>query len=497
MPRLVASSFFLLGILLFSRHLVAQNGMYADAAHNFLIPLLENNVVKGHAYVYQLDQVSKDTNSFMLQVFDEYLRDVGEKKFHLDATFAFNSVVFNGTHIVTKFQRKQEAVRYLVFNQKAEQVFDTIIYADLDKRDPKSSERNFNPAPMVAVANQYVLDYLPVNASGHDATMLQYLGNDGQAWQYTDVRSHPSSMQLLAADNRYIVNAVYHFQPRRNFNDVQTYVQLFDTRGHKLGETLLFVSDSTAFYPISAEITANGIEVISEFTKRAHEYAKVKFGVSIHTFDFSGNIRSVQYNEFTKSMVKDTAFKKYKLLVHSYLYMHKAVKLQNGNWLVAGEQLLRTRLRIRLTRNRYIVYNKKNICLLELDDHAGVVGIHVEKNKDDGIRLPPKYYRRPQQGAMLANARGRMDINYFVRSEEPGPEQVAFVFTDYNYHSGKLALGNLLYKNGDVKVDRFNIPHITRSTRIGVFPARFGHALLIRYDPATENVDFDNIKFNN
>ncbi len=65
----------------------AQNGMYLDAKHTFLIPMLENNVLKGHAYVYLLDKVSKDSNSFIIDVFDEYLRDVGQKKFMLDSKF--------------------------------------------------------------------------------------------------------------------------------------------------------------------------------------------------------------------------------------------------------------------------------------------------------------------------------------------------------------------------------------------------------------------------
>lgn len=484
-------------LMLLAGGLSAQNGMYPDADHNFLIPLLENHVVKGHAYVYQLDKVSKDTNSFIIQVFDEYLRDVGEKKIHLDSKFAFSSAVFDGTNIVTRFLKKEEAVRYIVFNQKAEQVFDTTIDARLSAKDPKASERDFNTVPMAAVNHQYVLDYIPVKQDGHEGTRIQYLGNDHRLWHYTDLRYDPSMVQLLNADNRYIVNAVYDYKARHNFNDVQTYIQLLNTQGQKIAETLLFVSDSTAFYPISAEITPKGIEVISQFTKRAHEYANVKYGISIHTFDFNGKILSAHFNELTKTMVKDSVFKKYKLLVHSYLYLHKAVKLNNGNWLVAGEQLLRTRLRIRLTRNRYIVYNKKNICLMELDDVGDVVRIHVEANKDDGIRLPPKYYRRPQQGAMLANARGRMDINYFVRTNEAGPEQVAFVFTDYNYHSGKLALGNLLYKEGKITVDRFNIPRFTKSTKLGVLPARFGHVLMIRYDPVTDLFDFDNVKFNN
>ncbi|GBL35036.1 hypothetical protein EMGBS15_06310 [Filimonas sp.] len=98
---------------------------------------------------------------------------------------------------------------------------------------------------------------------------------------------------------------------------------------------------------------------------------------------------------------------------------------------------------------------------------------------------------------MLANAKERMDINYFVRDENAKAENISFVFTDYNYHSKKFSLGNLLYKNGEIKVDRFIVPTFTSFTQIGILPARYGHVMLIKYDPMLGIFDFDTIKFNN
>ncbi|QLH46567.1 MAG: hypothetical protein HWD58_13600 [Bacteroidota bacterium] len=46
----------------------AQNGLYFDASNNFLIPVLEDEELKGHALVYFLDKVSKDSNSYALGI---------------------------------------------------------------------------------------------------------------------------------------------------------------------------------------------------------------------------------------------------------------------------------------------------------------------------------------------------------------------------------------------------------------------------------------------
>ncbi len=470
--------------------------MYSDAKHAFLIPLLENNVLKGHAYVYLLDKVSKDSNSFVIDVFDEYLRDVGQKKFTLDSKFTFSAAVFNGVNIVTKFEKKEEAVRYIVFDQQANISFDTTISVHL-RKVKDLSEENFQPAPILAVTNQCVLDYLLTESGGMKSTTLICLNNENAIWKTVQASASPLNVQLLTADNRFIVNTMYTYTNRTHFNDVNTSIQILSSQGVKIAETVLYKDDSVSIYPVSADIQKDGIEVISQFTIRAHEFSKVKYGTCIHRLDLNGKVISSHYNEFTKSLVKDSVVKKFKLLVHSYLYMHKAVKLKNGNWLVAAEQLLRTRLRIRPFKNPYVIFNKKNICLLELDDVGDLVNIHVEPNKDDGVRLPKKYYRRPQNGAMLANAKERMDINYFVRDENNNEENISFVFTDYNYHSKKFSLGNLLYKHGEFKVDRFVVPTFTSFTRIGILPARYGHVLLIKYDPLLGIFDFDTIKFNN
>ena len=384
----------------------------------------------------------------------------------------------------------------MVFDQNAGLYFDTTLNLDLRPVD-RHNEIGFQPAPILSVSHQGVLDYIPTWSDGSKSTTIICLRNDNSIWQYSQLSSFPMNLQLLAADNQYIVNALYTFKRRAHFNDVSTTIQLMTAQGKLLGESVLFKSDSVCIYPIAADIQKNGIEVISEFTSRAHEYSNVKFGICIHRFDFSGSLISSQYNEFTQNLVKDSVMKKYKLLTRSYLYMHKAVMLQNGNWLVAGEQLMRTRLRMNPFFNPPMVYNKKNICLMEIDDHAELVKRHVEPNKPDGVKLPHEYYRRPQNGAIVANAKDRMDISYFIKDDRSAEEKISFVFTDYNYKTRKLSLGNLLYKNGEVKVDRFVIPTFTMFTRIGILPARFGHALLIKYDPLLGLFDFDNIKFNN
>ncbi len=493
--RLRKSNFYFLLLICFFGNISvhAQSGIYFDSRHSFLIPMMENNILKGHAYVYELDKVSKDSNSFMIQVFDEFLHDVGEKKFMMSSKCEFKAALFNGAEIITKFENEKRGVNYVVFDQQAHLLYDTLLLVKLRNPDIKS-ESDFQQAPMAVLSNQSTLDYVLTDNGG---TLLVCLTRDHQIWTYPFASNKSQSVQFLAGDDHLIVQSVYTYTQRPLGNHVYTKLLVLSAYGVKIQETNLFVNDSTSIYPIAADIDKNGISVISQYTRRAHEFAKVKYGVCLHNFDLNGKWQNSFFNDFTSNLVRDSVFKKYKLMVHSYLYMHKATRLRNGNWLLAAEQFQKTRMKIGLGRNKHIIYNKKNIALFEVDDQAEIVKMHVEPNKPDGARIPRRYYRNPQAGSMFANANGKLDIDYFIRDGNSKSDKIAFVFTDGNYITQKLSLGNIVYRDGDFTVDRFVIPMFSKHTKLAILPARYGHSLLIKLDPVLGLFDFDTIKFNN
>ncbi|HNB82005.1 MAG TPA: hypothetical protein PLP14_07900, partial [Chitinophagaceae bacterium] len=388
LPRINNLYILLFGFLIPSAAF-AQNGMYFDSDHTFLVPMMADDVLKGHAYIYKLDNVSKDSDSYMMQVFDEHLHDVGEKKIMMPSKATYHAALFNGTDLVVRFNIGKSGVRYLIFNQRAEQIFDTTLNIELRKAS-KWKETDFQQTPLISVAGQSVLDYV---LSSHGGTTLVSVGNDHKVWTHEFRSSQPLQVNFLAANEKYILQSVYHFRKGKYGNDVGTSISFLSSQGVSIAETPVYRNDSVSFYPVAADLGTNGIEVISEFTRRAHEFSKVKYGVSLLHFDLNGKFLDEKANDFTVNLVNDSVFKKYKLLVHSYLYMHKATRLKNGNWLLAAEQFQKTRMKSGLGRNKNIIYNKKNICLMEINDEADIVQIHVEPNKPDGARVPRAYYR--------------------------------------------------------------------------------------------------------
>lgn len=474
----------------------AQTGMHQDRKHAFIIPMLEKNELIGHAYVYELDKVSKDSNSYAIQVYDEYLHDVGETKFMLASGYTFDKAAFNGEHIIAKFNdKKGEQSRYCVFNQKGELIHDSTV-DNHGKLAEYSDYRNLITTQMHSINRTGVLDYYQHHEHGKTVGCVRYIDMDHNIWTYQDESSTSSNINFLQANKSYTINTLYTYHNNKLGNGVKTSILGLSTPGGvRIFSTPLHSTDDICIYPISAEITPSGIEVISQFTQKQSRYGRIKYGICTHQLDLNGVILSSHFNELTQSMIEDSVAKKYKLFVYSYLYMHKAIPLKNGHWLVAAEQLRRTYNKFRFFKPGKAIYNKKSMCLLEVKTNAEVVRLHVEPNKEEGVFVPQKYVHLPQMGAFSLQARDRVDINYFIQDYSSPNDKISFVFTDVNGKAKKIALGNLFYNDGDIKVDKFNIKLFSSGTRISIQPARFGHVLLFKYDPNYGIADFDNIKF--
>lgn len=472
----------------------AQHGMRQEAKYAFLIPMTVNNDLIGHAYVYGLDKVSKDSNSFALEIFDEYLHDVGEKKIMATSTSVFEKAAFNGQEIVVKFiDAKNKNLRYVFLNQKAEITFDTLVSIN-EKLTPYVNHKNYIPNSIPSLPNIGVFDYFQKTKNGKAKGCVNFISNDHKFWEYE--QDEESNINYLTGNKTLTVNTLFRYRKNKLGNDARTYILgLSTTGGMPIFETDINAEDDVCIFPIAAHVNDKEIEVISQFTRKPTRFGRIKYGLVIHHLDLNGRLIKTDFNEFTQTMVLDSVVKKHKLLQYSYLFFHKAVKLKNGNWLTACEQLRRTYPDMVLDRKLKTIYNKKTMCLFEIKPNADVVNIHVEPNKEDGVQLNFGFNNFPHHGALSILQRDRMDISYFIQDYSSPNDKISFVFTDVNSRARKISLGNVLYNNGEFKTDRFNIPLFSSATRINILPARFGHVFLFKFDPYA-GFDFDNIKFN-
>ncbi len=486
-----------------------NNGMFFDKDHTFLSPMLKNNILVGHAMVYKLDNISKDSSSYSIAIYDDNLNQLGEKKVHLEKNFNFEAVVFNGEQFVSKFVSSKNLVRYIVLNQEAGLVFDTTISLKITEPttfklwNNKSSVveykfSDFQPTPIYAINQVGIIDNIQLYSGSNPKYATVFLSKDNKLLvTQSEGKNGFENAQIIGANKQFFVKANYYSHGNAKFNKYDCVIEINALQGNNvLGELKLNTQENIEIFPIAADIQKGQIEIVSQFTKKKGKYGKIKYGICIHRISENGNLISEKYNELTETLKTDSVAKSTKLIINSFVYFHLAKKLSTGNWLLSAEHLQRTITKIRMSRNNHITFNKSHIAMFEIDAEADVKQLYVEKCKLSGRALPKKFSRSPQMGAFYIKKTNGMDVHYFIENPLQAGDDISYVYLNINSTTKKKTLGNIIYRNGIITSDKYVIPK-SEYSYTSIFPTKYRHCLLIKVNPSTGFFDFDNVKFNN
>lgn len=471
-----------------------HNGMYADHRNNYLIPLQQHDALVGHAYVMRADQISRDSDRYVIGVYDQYLANVGERKIHVPASYVFDCAAFDGKHIYTRFIDEHRAVRYLVFDQQAALVFDTTL-ALRCRKAPTDEVAYYQQASLIPLEGNGIIDQVFLSGNGPAAATVR-ITPGGNVWVNNRVAAGNAANRILYADNSTVVEAICKYGNSGRSPELgQTSIVTLDARtGSKLGESTLAGRQGERIYPVNGTLRDGRIEVLSQFTRTGKKYSKVKYGVCIHRLNAAdGKVEGSVFNEFTTTLLQDTTgLKGRQLMTNSYLYLSHAAPMANGHWVVALQQFTKLPVSVHLFRNKEVSYDMKSICFVELNEAAAVLASHTEANMTNRVKVPKAFLANPENSGVYLTTRSATDIGYFVAPDAANNE-VSFVYTDVS-NEGRLMVGNVLFRNGRFGVDKFSAGTVAFA---GLLPARFGHTYLITFNGLTGRFDFDNIKFNN
>ena len=476
-----------------------QNGMYADHRNNYLIPLQDQNAVVGHAYVMLADKISRDSNSYVIGVYDPFLINVGERKVNMPVAFTFDCASFDGKDLYTRFIDEGRAVRYLVFSQNAALLFDTTLALNC-KKTPPNTVAYYQQAAIRPIAGNGIVDNVPLAGNRAPGAATVRLFTDHTLWINEKVTSGEAANQVLFADENAIVEVVYQYQNAKGITPalVQTRIVTLDATTGKTGTEIPLTAPPAAYiYPVNARVSDGTIQVISEYTHQPLKRGRVKYGICLHRLRLNGNaVPEVVTNELTTTLPDNPKLKGSRQLVtNSYLHLSHAAYLPNGNWVVAMQQFSKKPQKVRLIRNPSVSYEMRSLVFATLSKDAQLQDLHLESNGVNAVTLPARFFTHPQYSGLYLQTTNTADIAYYVA---PGPQsdQVSFVFADADANN-KLTIGNVRYQNGAFTTDKFTHPNSGSFTLAGLLPARFGHTYMISYNTATGRFDFDNIRFIN
>ncbi len=473
------------------------NGMYYDHRNNYLIPLQQGDALVGHAYVLLADKISRDSASFVVGVYDQYLVNVGEKRVNLPTSYQFDCAAFDGKDLYTRFIDEGKALRYIVFDQQARTVFDTTLRLAC-RKTPANRVAYYQQASIFPVEGAGIVDNVLRSGGAYNSATIR-VGPGRSVWVADDVAALNSANRVLHADESVVVEAVYDYASTGTAPVVkQTSIVTLDARtGRTIGTTVLTGGAAQHIYPVNAAVQGGEVSVVSQFTRQPKKYGRVKYGVCIHTLNAAGSVQNSSFNEFTTTMLKkdSTSLNGRPLLTASYLHVSHAAPLSNGRWVLAMQQFSKRHETVRLLKNKVVTYDLKSMVFAELDGNARIVSSHAEANKSNPVRLPRAFFTAPQGSGTYLYTTMAADVSYFAKPS-PTSDQVSFVYADVG-EDQQLVVGNVLYKGGKFKTDKFNAGGENGYAFAGMLPARFGHTYLIRFSGLTGGFDFDNIKFNN
>ncbi|MEZ5046045.1 MAG: DUF6770 family protein [Chitinophagaceae bacterium] len=481
-------------MLLFCLKLDAQtNNISYKANENLLIPLMKNNKIVGYTFVYKLDQVSKDTDSYAISIYDENLYNLGEKKINIKNDFSFDAASYCGDEYLLKFVSKKKGINYIMFDQQAKKTMDTtilyqpdIITNDFDFKHFQSNEifpiSDLGVVENLVVKTKNGLRYATIFISkAHKVVVNDFISN-----------SRTENMQILFCNKEVVLRAIYE-KAHTGHNLFHTKIEILSTLELIPKGKYQFPIDVT-YYPISADYKNGQVEIISQYNYRLGKYSTLKYGLSNTTITNGGNFIKEEKNELTQSLISDSVAKRNKLIQHAYPYFHLAQKLPDGNWLLAFETVQRTKNNIRIRFNNKIVYAKSNIGLMELNSKCEVLRTYVENVKKTYRVVHTDYTRQPHMGVLSIQNHQGDDFRFFMQGESN--LEYAFVYLNYNNTLTRKTLGNIVYTAGEFSSDHYALPKPT-STNYYVFPISFKNCLMIEIDKTKNSFDINKIKFTN
>ncbi len=496
MRRLLLSILPLLPALAAFRADAQRNGMYFDLRNSYLIPLQSRDALIGHASIAKAEKISKDSNLYIVGIYDQSQARRGEYQLSLPSGYSFDCAAFDGRNIYARFTDENRAVRYIAFDQQAAVVFDTTL-ALRCLRTPVDKVSYYQQASVFPVEGSGIVDN--IRLSGKAPAVTVRISAGGPVWVNGSLGAANTGNKILLATDRVIVEAVYRFSGGGASPGVrQTDIVILDAgTGTRQGGSVLPALGGQAFYPVNAAIVDDQVEILSEFTRQQKSFGRVKYGAAIHRLKLAdGSIAGAPaINEFTTTLLRDTTLKARSLMTNSYLYISHAARSAEGHWLLAMQQFAKLPVKVRLLHNAKVSYEMRNLCFVELNAGAGLLSSHQEINPGNKVSVPAAFFYNPQNSGNYLSSKSLTDVGYFVTPDEAG-RQLAFVYADLG-KDRRLKIGNVQLRDGKYQVDKLTRTSGGGAAVAGLLPASLGHTYLVSFDTQSGKFSFDKLKLGN
>lgn len=478
-----------------------------------LRPIYQGTEVKGYIALYFLDKEDKQNNTFVLQIFDENVNEVGQQKISIPKSQFFVASEYDGNNILLKFaDTKAKIYDIRLFDEKGNLKKEIKIPVGKSQLYQLSAAMQSNTEDMMpdlfSIENFGFINY-SIEDFKKTGFNINCINGDGIKWTYT---SDKTSDKYYAAyyyqSNEDVLLSIVYRRDKLFTQDMDAFILGLDM---KTGKKLFEIPTVTSKYeisPVGAHIESTDKMVIfgQYFPKGANIIKDKSLGFGVLEINSQGKINNEKYMTWEESVGKFEKVEGSKLKDGGYIYFHKTVKAANGNLILVGEQfrkaasaagIVAMAMGGRSTGATKLIIT--DFMFLEFDkDYKMINAKRVEKHESD-FAYPGIDYMGSMMASWLAKAMGAFDYEYTSFAADNSKFNVVYVDVDKLEDSKKKEAycGSVAYQDGKFSVDKVPFTRDEKMTFVRVLPAKNGYFLVFKYFKKLKQFKLDLVKFNN
>lgn len=310
-------------------------------------PIIKNNEVQGYYFFYRLDEKSKKTRVYLLDIYDENLESIAKKRITGSKYLYLMESAFDGENVMFKFyDGKERRFSFRVYNQQAE--FVTKKDREWDKRNSTltvvGDDVQSNSA-LFAIPNKGFVNYNTVKNKRVGYEIEYFNSTVGKrGWKYrsdAEVKEYRIARFLDATENM-LVNMVIHSAKRNSY-----YISAIDVATGKEKFKLLLNDDKYDVELMKATIDEEAGEILAfgeYYTKGVKTEKEVSIGLFAFTISLEGELLTKKRISWIDDVGKHIPVDE-KGRVQSedekgkgYIWFHKIIRTNDGKIFAIGEQ---------------------------------------------------------------------------------------------------------------------------------------------------------------
>lgn len=485
----------------------AQAKLSIDDVKNVYIrnngTIMDGEELKGYFTFYLSDKVDRKTNEYTVQILDANLNKIKNIVFEDDKNVQILESSYNGESIMFLFyNRKEKTLEYRAYSFEGKQL--STYTKELTNRSKmliestygQKSDEGQNEA-LFSVGNTGYVTIYPVKENKYFSYEINFFFTDRRKqWTYEANEEQEdkfaSAMYLGETDSLVIFEVVKQKRMIGSGGPHSWLLGLNIFTGKKVFEISTEAEDYK-FYPMNISPirgSSNFLLMGTYFEPDGKVMKDASLGLAAWTFSSTGKVVAKKYNSWENDIGKyvETS-KKGKIDDLGYVYFHKILQTQDGNFFAVGEgyKKVASALGIAsaiLNRGSGSVSTFKlkitDMVTFKFNEKFEIKAAQIYDKNSNTQEMPSGIeYNSPHVMAVAAKAWGYFDYDYTSTNKEH--TRFSVCYSDYvrgKDYKGK-TFNSITYNEGKVTTDKIELKSKAKWT--SVYPGKEGSVMIVEY----------------